>query len=88
MNNFENSRAIDKSKVKKYSPSSQATANKINTTIDITVPLEDCSKRLLNCHSSLQFEFLRDTDDALYAEKYLDLENLRPLAVFSEAELT
>ena len=72
----------------KYSPSSLATINNVNSNISISLPREDAYICLQHSFISVEFEVLKN-DNTRYADgDEISLVNFGPVALFSEAKLT
>ena len=72
----------------KYSPSSLATINNINSNISVSLPREDAYICLQHSFISVDFEVLKNDDTRINDGDEISLVNFGPIALFSEAKLT
>ena len=78
---------IHKMDFNRYSPSSLATINNVNSVITISIPREDAYVCLQNSYLSVEFEVLKNDDTRYVNNNEIGLVNLGPVALFSEAKL-
>ena len=71
----------------KYSPSSLASINNINSNISISQPREDVYVCLQNSYISVEFELFKNDDTRYVDSDQISLVNFGPVALFSEAKL-
>ena len=80
-NKYAMGKPIHKIDFNKYSPSSLATINNINSNISIIFPREDAYICLQNSYMSLEFEVLKN-DETRYADgDQISLVNFGPVAL-------